>query len=239
MGCTPYFIGPVPFMTYRETDFMLVGAVDGGSGGQAASSLPVVSASPGALGQSASLETQSLADGLSNLKPCGSGSNGIDLGALSTAISTLSGYPTAIGPYGCDAQDHCGRRLGQYTLMSYQPEVQVMIAAQPGGQEFLERIESGAEVSDDEVERFLPVATQTHLVKESLQAIAEQAKGEGLSDTVLIERIGQYYFGGPGVPVEGTVADVQGRVFLNPQTASLSQVYAQTQGCLAQGGGRG
>lgn len=238
LGCTPYFIGPVPFMTYRETDFMLVGAVDGGSGGQATSSLPVVSASPGALGQSASLETQLLADGLSNLKPCGFGSNRLDLGALSTAISTLSRYPTAIGPYGCDAQGHCGRRLGQYPLTSYQPEVQAMIAAQPGGQEFLDRIESGAEVDADEVERFLPVATQTHLVKEALQTIAEQTQGEGLSDTALIERIGQYYFGGPGVPVEGTVADIQGQVFLNSKTASLSQAYAQTQGCVAQRGGQ-
>jgi hypothetical protein len=123
--------------------------------------------------------------------------------------------------------------------MSYQPEVQAMIAAQPGGQEFLERVESGAEVNADEVERFLPTATQTHLVKESLQAIAEQAQGEGLPEAALIERIGQHYFGGPGVPVEGTVADIQGQVFLNPQTASLSQAYAQAQGCLAQGGGQG
>jgi hypothetical protein len=238
LGCTPYFIGPVPFMTYRETDFMLVGAVDGGSGGQAASSLPVVSASSGGVSQSASPKPQSLVDGLSNLKPCDSSSTGLDLGALSTAISTLSHYPTAIGPYGCDTQGHCGRRLGQYPLMSYQPEVQAMIAAQPGGQEFLKRIDSGAEVSADEVERFLPTATQAHLVKESLQAIAEQAQGEGLSDAALIERIGQHYFGGPGVPVEGTVADIQGQVFLNPKTDSLSQVYALTQGCLAQGGGQ-
>jgi len=123
--------------------------------------------------------------------------------------------------------------------MSYQPEVQAMIVSQPGGQEFLKRVESGAEINADEVERFFPAATQTHLVKESLQAIAQQAQGEGLSDTALVERIGQHYFGGPGVPVEGTVADIQGQVFLNPQTASLSQAYAQAQGCLAQGGGQG
>jgi hypothetical protein len=123
--------------------------------------------------------------------------------------------------------------------MSYQPEVQAMIASQPGGQDFLDRVESGAAVNADEVERFLPTVTQNHLVKESLQSIAQQAQGEGLSDTALIERIGQYYFGGPGVPVEGTVADLQGQVFLNSQTASLSQIYAQTKGCIAQGGGQG
>ena len=239
LGCTPYFIGPVPFMTYQETDFMLVGAVDGGSGGQAASSLPVVSASAGALPQSTSQKHQRLPGDLSNLKPCGPGHGELDLGALSTAIATLSRYPTAIGPYGCDPQGHCGRRLGQYPLMSYQPEVQAMIVAQPGGQEFLKRVEAGAAINADEVERFLPKATQTHLVKASLQAIAEQVQDEGLPDTTLIERIGQHYFGGPGVPVDGTVADIQGQIFLNPQTALLSQAYAQAKGCLAQGGGRG
>lgn len=239
LGCTPYFIGPVPFMTYRETDFMLVGALEGGSGGQAASSLPKLSASPGALTQSISQNDQSLADDLNNLQPCGPSKGGLDLGALSTAIATFSRYPTAIGPYGCDAQGHCGRRLGQYPLMSYQPEVQAMVKSQPGGQDFLNRVESGAEVNADEVERFLPTATQTHLVKESLQSIAQQAQREGLSDTALVERIGQQYFGGSGVPMDGTVADIQGQVFLNPQTASLSQAYAQAQGCMAQGGGQG
>ena len=238
LGCTPYFIGPVPFMTYRETDFMLVGAVDGGSSRQAASSLPMVSASPGELGQLDAQRAKPQAGDLSNLQPCGPGNSRLDLGALSTAIATLSRYPTAIGPYGCDAQGHCGRRLGQYPLMSYQPEVQAMVKSQPGGQDFLNRVESGAEVNADEVERFLPTATQTHLVKESLQSIAQQAQGGGLSDTALIERIGQHYFGGPGVPVEGTVADIQGQVFLNPQTVSLGQAYAQTQGCMAQGGGQ-
>ncbi|PSR19307.1 hypothetical protein C8255_02805 [filamentous cyanobacterium CCP3] len=238
LGCTPYFIGPVPFMTYKETDFMLVGAVDGGSGGQAASSLPVVSTSLDGLSQPASQRAQPQAVDLTGLQPCEPSNGELDLGALSTAISTLSRYPTAIGPYGCDIQGHCGRRLGPYPLMSYQPEVQAMIAAQPGGQEFLNRVESGAEVNADEVERFLPSATQTHLVKESLQVIAEQAQVEGLSDAALIERIGQQYFGGPGVPTDGTVADVQGQVFLNPQTALLSQTYAQAQGCIAQGGGQ-
>ncbi|MGG6242697.1 hypothetical protein ACQ4N7_29160 [Nodosilinea sp. AN01ver1] len=239
LGCTPYFIGPVPFMTYRETDFMLVGAVDGESGDQTASSLPMVSASPRGLSQPASLRAQPQAADLTDLQPCGASDGELDLGALSTAIATLNRYPTAIGPYGCNAEGHCGRRLGQYPLMSYQPEVQAMIAAQPGGQEFLKRVESGAEVSADEVERFLPAATQTHLVKESLQAIAEQAQVERLSDTALVERIGQHYFGGPGVPVEGIVADIQGQVFLNPQSASLSQTYGQVKGCLAQGGSRG
>jgi hypothetical protein len=237
LGCTPYFIGPVPFMTYRETDFMLVGALDGGSG-QGASSLPVVSASPGTLGQPAAQRAQPQAADLSNLQPCGPGNGGLDLGALSTAIATLSRFPTAIGPYGCDAQGQCGRRLGQYPLMSYQPEVQAMIAAQPGGQEFLKRVESGAGVNADEVERFLPIETQTHLVKESLQAIAEQFQIGGVSNAALIERVGQHYFGGPGVPVEGTVEDIQGQVFLNPQTDSLSQAYAQAKGCSAQGGGQ-
>ncbi|WP_156119913.1 hypothetical protein [Leptolyngbya sp. KIOST-1] len=236
LGCTPYFIGPVPFMTYQETDFMLVGALEGGSGGQAASSLPVVSASPETLGQSVAQQAQPQAGDLTRLQPCGSSKDGLDLGALSTAISALSRYPTAIGPYGCDTQGHCGRRLGQYPLMSYQPQVQAMIAAQPGGQEFLKRVESGAEINANEVERFLPTATQTHLVKESLQAIAEQFQSEGVSNAALIERVGQHYFGGPGVPTEGTVADIQGQVFLNPQTASLSQAYGQVQGCLAQRG---
>jgi hypothetical protein len=239
LGCTPYVIGPVPFMTYRETDFMLVGALEGESGGQAATSLPVVSASSGGLGQTFSQRAQPQAANLKGLQPCGLSNGGLELGSLSTAIATLSRYPIAIGPYGCDAQGHCGRRLGQYPLMSYQPEVQAMIASQPGGQEFLKRIETGVEINADEVERFFPAATQTHLVKESLQAIAQQAQGEGLSDTALVERIGQHYFGGPGVPVEGTVADIQGQVFFNPQTASLSQAYAQAQGCLAQGGGQG
>jgi hypothetical protein len=239
LGCTPYFIGPVPFMTFRETDFILVGTLEGGGGVQAASSLPTLSASPGALGQPASQRAQPQAGDLTDLQPCGASNSGLDLGALSTAISTLSRYPTAIGPYGCDAQGHCGRRLGQYPLMSYQLEVQAMVVAQPGGQEFLKRVEAGAEVNADEVERFLPTATQTHLVKESLQSIAQQAQRESLSDTALIERIGQHYFGGPGVPVESTVADLQGQVFLNPQTASLSQAYAQAQGCVAPGGGQG
>ena len=40
LGCTPYFIGPVPFLSYSETTMMLVGLLDGQGGSSSSASLP-------------------------------------------------------------------------------------------------------------------------------------------------------------------------------------------------------
>ncbi|MGK7947269.1 MAG: M23 family metallopeptidase [Xenococcaceae cyanobacterium] len=38
LGCTPYFIGPVPFLSYNEKDTMFIGLLDGSGGGSGSGS---------------------------------------------------------------------------------------------------------------------------------------------------------------------------------------------------------
>jgi hypothetical protein len=220
LGCTPYFIGPIPFMNYRETEFMLIGALD------EVRDTPTVMATSSAVPTRALTTADEVSEPpnsfsvLDGFDACNTETSAISPANLVNVVATsTSGDFGAISPYVCDGQGNCGRSLGRYQLMSYQPEVRAAIKHQPGGDDFLKQLDSGTSMDDADLVRFFPISTQTQLVEADLAKALEQAEAEGLTGQALVERVGQLYLGGEGVPASSRIADVHGKA-LSPTATS-------------------
>ncbi|MDY7012702.1 MAG: hypothetical protein SVX43_03720 [Cyanobacteriota bacterium] len=87
-GCTPYFLGPIPFLSYRRDDNIFVGALKGGGGDDYSEPWDL---SDGGSGIRAQLEAALAAAGVS---PCGSGYSG---NYASAGDLNLEGVPLASG----------------------------------------------------------------------------------------------------------------------------------------------
>jgi hypothetical protein len=226
LGCTPYFIGPIPFMSYRETEFMLIGALDGvRETSTAMTTSAVVPMRPATTKTRDANPTNSFSF-LDELGTCDAETSAISPANLVNVVaSSTSRDVGAIGPYVCDGQGNCGRSLGRYRLMSYQLEVRTAIKHQPGGDDFLKQLDSEASMDGADLERFFPVSAQTRLVEADLAQALEQAEAEGLTGQALVERVGQLYLGGEGVPAGSRITDIHGNV-LSPLASGI---------CLAEG----
>jgi hypothetical protein len=235
LGCTPYFIGPVPFLSYSEKSFMLVGALDDQGGGSSPASVPTeiweqarkfgipTSALPGWGGFTDSL-------GL-----CGEGPGGVDFSALAASFSSIEGNYGSVGTFVCDGQGNCGRGLGRYQYMSYRSDVRAAIRQQSGGAAFLAKVDSRASISQAEIERFFPASTQDGIFKADQSRNIQQAQREGFSGGRLIERVGQIHFGGAGAKIDGGASDVHGRLTLKSYGETLRRSY---ENAIAAGSGK-
>ena len=235
LGCTPYFLGPIPFLNYRETAPIFVGLLDDYGG---ASSLAAVPA--GVLEKAAAMGIPVAAlpgqgggfEGDGSL--CGEGPGGVDFSALAAAFSDIEGNYDSVGSYVCDGRGTCGRGLGRYQYMSYRADVRQLISQRDGGTAFLARVDAGEAISAAEVERFFPAGDQDGIFKADQTRNIEQAMAEGFSGDRLIERVGQLHFGGSGAPIDGSASDVHGRLTLKTYGEELSQQY---QSAIAAGAG--
>jgi hypothetical protein len=235
LGCTPYFLGPVPFLSYRETEFMLVGPLDAQGGASAPASIPAdvwQRAQAFGIPANALPGFGSFMDGLGL---CGEGPGGVDFGALAAAFSSIEGNYGSVGTYVCDGDGNCGRGLGRYQYMSYRSDVRATIRQEPGGAAFLARVDSGAAISRSDIDRFFPPSSQDGIFKADQTRNIQQAQREGFSGQRLIERVGQIHFGGSGAPIDGNASDIHGRLTLKSYGESLSQVYSQA---VASGSGK-
>lgn len=227
LGCTPYFIGPVPFFTYKVNALMFVGDLSGQRA--AAASQPT--------GASREPESsQTIADNRDGKNPCSFSGNsqpvsaqsmqGIDLNALAEAIASIesagSGGYQAVGVHTCaDGGSNCGRGLGRYQFMSYNPYAVQLIAAKPGGQGFLNRIEQGYQPTDAELFQFFPPADQDRAFMADLankiqvtQGQIDPTTGQPFTGDRLIERVAQKHFGGDYSRVDGGGSDALDRLSL-------------------------
>ena len=217
LGCTPYFIGPVPFLTYQETEFLLVGPLEQ----TVASSTSLPLAAGVTSEHSAAASESSPAPFLNSINTCQPASGQMTTSALIDQIVPPEQKANFVGPFVCDGQRNCGRSLGRYGLMSYRPEVRALIESQPGGADFLARIDAEEAIADEELPSFLPLATQQHQLQLDLTALTQQAQQEGLAGAALLERVNQLYWGGTGIPTEAIVADIHGKA-LSVTSESLS-----------------
>jgi len=235
MGCTPYFIGPVPFFSYKVNSLIFVGNLSEQRTNTA--SLPT-----GAT-REPKASTTNRTGVREKINPCtfsnGSQSitdqslSGIDLRSLSNAIATLaagiaeiesagSGDYKAIGIHTCaDGGLNCGRALGRYQFMSYNPYAVQLIAAKPGGQEFLSQVQQGHQPTEAELFEFFPPADQDRAfmadMANKIQVTQQQidpATGEPFTGERLIERVAQKHFGGDYSKVDGNGSDALGRLSL-------------------------
>jgi hypothetical protein len=149
----------------------------------------------------------------------------VDFEALAAAFSSIEGNYSSVGSFVCDGNDNCGRGLGRYQYMSYRSDVRQMISQKEGGAAFLARVNSGAAVSEAEVERFFSQSDQDNLFKGDQTRNINQAMGEGFSGGRLIERVGQIHFGGSGAPIDGGASDAHGRLTLKTYGEELRSQY--------------
>jgi hypothetical protein len=205
MGCTPYFIGPVPFFSYKVNSLIFVGNLSEQRTNTA--SLPTgATREPKAKTTNGTGVTE-------KINPCafsnasqsitGQSLSGIDLRSLSNAIAEIesagSGDYKAIGIHTCaDGGLNCGRALGRYQFMSYNPYAVQLIAAKPGGKEFLSQVEQGHQPTLAELFEFFPPADQDRAfmadMANKIQVTQEQidpATGQLFTGERLIERVAQ------------------------------------------------
>ncbi|AVH68321.1 peptidase M23 [Nostoc sp. 'Peltigera membranacea cyanobiont' N6] len=237
MGCTPYFIGPIPFFSYKVNSLIFVGNLSEQRTNTA--SLPT-----GATREPKAKTTNGTGV-IEKINPCTFSSasqsitdqsfSGIDLRlppavrlaqSLSNAIAEIesagSGDYKAIGIHTCaDGGLNCGRALGRYQFMSYNPYAVQLIAAKPGGQEFLSQVEQGHQPTEAELFEFFPPADQDRAfmadMANKIQVTQEQidpATGQPFTGERLIERVAQKHFGGDYSKVDGNGSDALGRLSL-------------------------
>ena len=223
LGCTPYFIGPVPFFTYKVNALIFVGNLENQR--VAVASQPTGSSREVGNTQSSTTATEE--------PPCTNGqevstdaSQGTNLNALADAIasieSTGSGGYRAVGVYTCaDGGRNCGRGLGRYQFMSYNPYAAQAIASKSGGQGFLDRIGRGYQPTQAELFQYFPPADQDRAFMADLANKIQVTRGQ-IDPTTgqpfvgdrLIERVAQKHFGGDYSRVDGGGSDALGRLSL-------------------------
>ena len=250
LGCTPYIVGPIPFLIgVREKSPIFLGAVELPAGG-----FPTTANSSA---QSPSLATpQNLnADSTSANRSSGSGSalpknlsflqsqgqgdcrkqhQGVVLDALALAFSSIEGSYDSVGPFVCDPAGNCGRGLGTSQFMSYRQDVQQFINSKSDGKEFLAKVASGVPISGQEVLAFFPPADQdtlfdadaTNLLNTASQQIDPQT-GRNFTRDRLVERVAQMHFGGVNIPIDSTITDANGRLTVNSYGQTASNYYQQ------------
>lgn len=230
LGCTPYFLGPVPFLSYREKEPIFVGLLDGSGGASSPAAIPA-----GLLGRARAMgiPESALPGGRGRFfdggSLCGEGMGGVDFAALAAAFSSIEGNYASVGSFVCDGDGNCGRGLGRYQYMSYRSDTRTLISQREGGAAFLAKLDSGATISETEVEWFFPQADQDGLFKADQTRNIEQAIAEGFSGGRLIERVGQIHFGGSGAPIDGGASDVHGRLTLKTYGEELRAQYESAQ----------
>lgn len=224
LGCTPYFIGPMPWIQYREggNDVMFLGALDTGTANNNPSTPTGAASNPiNTFGKSPrEIENLATLPGKGSIKrDCSLENQGVKLDALSQALAAIEGNYDSVGAYTCSALD-CGRALGALQFMSYREDVRSLIQSKPGGEAFLNKLgEEKATFSAEEVLYFFPPAEQEALFRTDATDSIEIARleidpvtGRNFEGDRLIERVAQMHYGGAGIAIDSPVRDLHGRL---------------------------
>lgn len=227
MGCTPYFLGPVPFLNYHEKEPIFTGLLDNRGGASSGASIPdgiIDRARVMGIPAEALPGYQEATFGYDG-GICGIGAGNVDFKALAAAFSGIEGNYSSAGGFVCDGDGNCGRGLGRYQYMSYRSDVRASIQQQEGGSGFLSKVDSGASISEAEITRFFPASAQDNIFKADQTRNIQQAQREGFSGERLIERVGQIHFGGPYAPIDGNATDGNGQLTLKTYGEELARNY--------------
>ncbi len=243
MGCSPYFIGPIPFFSYKVNALMFVGNLDSGN----EQSINTTSIPTGAnrevkgnLNQSNTVTNQ--------IHPCTFTSKGrsfisqsfygVNLPLLGNAIAEIesagSGDYQAVGVHTCaDGGLNCGRGLGRYQFMSYNPYAVRLIATKSGGEKFLNQVRQGYQPTEAELFEFFPPADQDRAFMADIankiqvtQTEIDPITGQLFTGERLIERVAQKHFGGDNSKVDASSSDVFGRLSLKDYGRKALALYS-------------
>lgn len=235
-GCTPYVIGPVPFMTFKEKEPIFLGLITGESSNSVST--------PTGLKSSGFRFKQSLdssTNKLSNLLPTIKGdcknlhSSGTNIDALSAAFSSIEDNYNLVGNYMCDSSGNCGRGLGAMQFMSSRPDVRKIISSKSGGAEFLSKLDAGEKVTGEDMMQYFSPAEQQTLIEADITKLLNSASQQidpttekPFTGERLIERAAQMNFAGVAIPVDAAVSDVDGKISVKGYGKKTSAKYFQS-----------
>ncbi|MGB7380636.1 MAG: hypothetical protein WA959_29305 [Rivularia sp. (in: cyanobacteria)] len=233
LGCTPYFIGPVPFMSYQEKEAIFLGLINGG--GENSTSTPTGLKSSGFTFNNSPITSSSKS---SSLLPPNKGScskrhvSGTNIDALSTALSDIQDNYDSVGNYLCDGKGNCGRSLGAMQFMSYRPNVRKMIQSKSGGTKFLTRLDKGEEVTGEEMVQYFSPTEQQNLIASDTNQLLDKASrqtdpttGKIFTGERLIERVGQMHFSGVNIPIDSEVSNPNQSNSVNKYGIAVTEKY--------------
>ncbi|MGA9381766.1 MAG: M23 family peptidase [Phormidium sp.] len=228
-GCSPYFIGPVPFFTYRVNSPIFVGLLE--------PKATTFSSTPNGASRSSEGVSKTITSFSSNSNKSISVDNiqGVNIAALSSAIGSIesSGAYDTIGSYVCaDDGKNCGFALGKYQFVSYNEYVEDALASKPGGQQFLAKLKAGNKPTQAELFQYFPPADQeaafyrsiTDKINTTLQEI-DPTTGKYISGERFIERVAQKHFGGDYSEVDGSATDAFNRLTLKSYGVGVLRRY--------------
>ena len=243
LGCTPYFIGPVPWLSTQEKSFVFVGLADGNGG---MDELPPGTELPPKVQQQIdqikgenSPEANLDGSGL-----CGSGSGGVDFKALADATSGIEGNYESVGQWGCDGDGNCGHGLGRYQFMTYREDVKQAILRQPGGSAFYGRLAAGHEPSSAELLQYFPTSVQDSLFVNAETQNIKYLQSRGKSGNELIACLGEMWYSGECSHsggrdyTGGPKISEYGQILVSNYQKALKRFGAKSCSINAKGGGK-
>lgn len=252
LGCTPYFIGPIPWLTYQEKMPIFLGLIEPSASNSVSTS---TGATPPQLESTAnnsryqqkdsfqipSATNRNLGFLTKKIVDCKVTHKGVVLDALSNAISSSEGDYTSVGSFSCDRAGNCGRGLGSKQFMSNRSDVRSLISAKPGGTEFLSRLDSGQSITSDELLQYFNPQEQEDLFRSDATILVVRAAntidpqtGQSFTGSRLIERVAQMHFGGDSIPIDARASDVFGQLtvkFYGQKTRANYEQALRSMGC--------
>lgn len=232
LGCTPYFIGPIPWLTYKEKEPIFLGLVTGGVKNDSVS-IPTGKKSSGFSFKNP-VNTSAKPLTLSSSGNCSKQHQGVAIDALSDALSDIEGNYDSVGAFVCDGAGNCGRGLGTKQFMSYRPDVRSFISSKSGGQDFLVKVDKGMTVSGEEMMMYFPPADQQALFESDITKLLKKASQQidpiteqFFTGKRLIERAAQMHFGGAGIPIDAAVSDVYSKFSVKGYGEKVAGNYTQ------------
>lgn len=228
LGCTPYFIGPIPWFSYHEKDSIFLGSVDVKTPTQE------VSQSTGTPKNVDDTSTKNSTSPKSATKSdCSPTHKGVSLNVYADAISGIEGGYGSVGALEKDGTGNSGRGFGRYQLMSYREDVQATILSKSGGKEFLAKVKSGQALSSDEMLGYLSETEQDKLFYADASALLDRAAsqtdpttGQAFTGSRLVERAAQMHFGGTSAVIDGEATDVHSRFSVYSYGKEIANNYA-------------
>ncbi|MCT7980406.1 hypothetical protein [Laspinema olomoucense] len=226
LGCTPYFMGPVPLMTVNERDSVLLGqllpagSVSSGGG----------SGSLGTPGEFSAPMNEILADpSVQSWLPtpanrCDRTYQGVVLDALGTAFSQLTQTSAALESHSCRSGE-CVERVGPYRMPANHPSLKPAIASQAGG--------SDSRNPDGWLSTAVFDAAYGEIAMGLIERSAAQIDpltGKPFTGDRLVERVAQLYFAGSAIPIDSLAVDSFGNTVADHSTrvaAKYRSAYQQ------------
>ncbi|MBE9062878.1 M23 family metallopeptidase [cf. Phormidesmis sp. LEGE 11477] len=215
LGCTPYFLGPVPMpvLNAKEKGLIITGLLDGQggltSGLEAPSSWEKKRPSPPKEVTDIVDRYASSYGNTSGGSLCGDGPGGVKLEALAEAFELVEsigdGSYSAVGDWVSITPGETGRALGKYQYMSYKEIVAEKIGSTQAGARLIAKARANQTITPQEVLEGFPPDDQDSVFAEDQKSNIEAAIAAGYEGDKLLEVVGQMHHGGSGVLTDGRV----------------------------------